>query len=324
MADAIQATADTAFPPATEPTMYFIGMTTGKSSIMKVFPKWARHLGISARIQGIDCKWHDDPAVYRNVVGFIKRDPLSLGALVTTHKIDLLKACRDMFGYRDHYAELMGEVSSISKRGDQLAAHAKDPITSGLSLEALLPADHWKRTQGEVFCIGAGGSSIAVTCYIMEKCAPDNRPSRIVVSNRSLPRLEEIERIHKKINPGIPVAYVHAPDPKDNDRVCAGLKPGSLVINATGLGKDAPGSPLTDAVRFPQGGYVWDFNYRGDLVFLDQARAKQQECGLTIEDGWVYFIHGWTRVIAEVFHIDIPTSGPEFDELCRIASEVRG
>ena len=40
---------------------------------------------------------------------------------------------------------------------------------------------------------------------------------------------------------------------------------------------------------------------------------------LQIEDGWTYFIHGWTQVIAEVFHIDIPTSGPGFDKLGEIA-----
>ena len=44
---------------------------------------------------------------------------------------------------------------------------------------------------------------------------------------------------------------------------------------------------------------------------------------LIVEDGWIYFIHGWTRVIAEVFHMDIPTSGPEFDELSRIAAATR-
>ena len=32
--------------PATQPTMYFIGVTTGKSSIMKVFPEWAQALGL--------------------------------------------------------------------------------------------------------------------------------------------------------------------------------------------------------------------------------------------------------------------------------------
>jgi shikimate 5-dehydrogenase len=119
------------------------------------------------------------------------------------------------------------------------------------------------------------------------------------------------------------VEYVHTPRPEDNDSLLGALKPRSLAANATGLGKDAPGSPITNAARFPKNGFAWDFNYRGDLIFLDQARTQQRDQELTVEDGWVYFIHGWTRVIAEVFHIDIPTSGPVFDELSRIAAGAR-
>lgn len=83
--------------PATQPTMYFIGVTTTKSSIMKVFPEWANALGIDAVLKGIDIAIHEDPAVYREVVSFMKNDPLSLGALVTTHKIDLYEAAKDLF-----------------------------------------------------------------------------------------------------------------------------------------------------------------------------------------------------------------------------------
>ena len=122
----------------------------------------------------------------------------------------------------------------------------------------------------------------------------------------------------------IPVAYhVTGEDPAANDDILQSLKPGSLVVNATGLGKDRPGSPLTDEGAFPQDGLVWDFNYRGELVFLDQARVQQAKKNLLGEDGWIYFLHGWTRVIAEVFDIDIPTSGPVFDELSRIAATTR-
>ncbi len=110
-----------------------------------------------------------------------------------------------------------------------------------------------------------------------------------------------------------------APKPEDNDKVMTDLKPGSLVINATGLGKDAPGSPITDRGVFPEAGFAWELNYRGDLVFLRQARAAALRRPLTVEDGWVYFLHGWTRVIAEVFDRDIPTSGPVFDRLSELA-----
>ena len=35
-----------ALRPATHPSLYFIGVSTGHSSIMQVFPAWARHLGL--------------------------------------------------------------------------------------------------------------------------------------------------------------------------------------------------------------------------------------------------------------------------------------
>jgi shikimate 5-dehydrogenase len=119
------------------------------------------------------------------------------------------------------------------------------------------------------------------------------------------------------------VEYVHTPEASLNDAVVGRLRAGSLVANATGLGKDAPGSPLTEAAVFPLGGYAWDFNYRGELEFLAQARRQEAERRLRIEDGWLYFVHGWLAVIEEVFHRDIPKSGPRFQELCRIAESQR-
>lgn len=312
------------YPEAKKPTIYFIGVTTGKSSIMRVFPEWAKFLGLdNSAIRGIDFKQHDEPAAYRKAVEHIKYDGLSLGALVTTHKIDLLKASQNLFDELDPYARLMGEISCISKRDSRLIGHAKDPITSSLALEAFLPENYWVETGAEAFVMGAGGSSIAITWYLMKKEHGSNRPSRIIVSNRSEPRLVAIEELHKAIKADVLCQYFHTPDPHDNDKVMSRLKPYSLVINATGLGKDAPGSPITDAAIFPENGIAWDFNYRGDLVFLDQARAQQKERHLGIEDGWVYFIHGWTQIVAEVFHIDIPVKGPKFDKLCRIAAQVR-
>jgi shikimate 5-dehydrogenase len=313
------------FEKATKPTFYFIGVTTGKSSIMKVFPEWAKYLGLGdCPIKGIDCKWHDDPHVYREVVSFIKNDTLSLGALVTTHKIDLLSACREMFDELDSHAQRLGEISCISKRNGSLRGHAKDPISSGLSLEAFIPDGFWKdNPYAQVCLLGAGGSSLALTTHFMTMRDQQDVPRKIHVTNRSAPRLEEMKKIHRQLNSAIEVEYHLCPTAQENDRVVNTLTHGSLVINGTGLGKDAPGSPLTDQVQFPQDGYVWEFNYRGDLIFMDQARTQQKAKNLYIEDGWVYFIHGWTRVIAEVFDVDIPTNGPTFDTLSQIAAKVR-
>lgn len=311
------------YTPATKPTFYFIGVTTSKSSIMKVFPKWAEYLQLGdVLIKGFDFKPHDDPAAYRECVDFIKNDPLSLGALVTTHKIDLLKACRDLFEYLDPHAEYMGEISCISKRdGVGLRGHAKDPITSGLAIEAYLPENHWKlHPEAKVFLMGAGGSSIAISSYFAKASQGDNKPAEIVISNRSESRLTSIKQIHLNNPNDVNKSYHLTPHAADNDTVLADLPPHSLVINATGLGKDAPGSPLTDNCSFPDNGIAWELNYRGDLIFLDQANGQQETCGLQIEDGWIYFIHGWTQVIAEVFDVDIQPKGEMIDKLSDIAS----
>jgi hypothetical protein len=40
-----------------------------------------------------------------------------------------------------------------------------------------------------------------------------------------------------------------------------------------------------------------------------------------VADGWRYFIHGWTQVIAEVF--DIPMPAATVEELAVIAERIR-
>ncbi len=311
--------------PAQKPTMYFIGVTTTESMIMRVFPAWAKYLELGdCLIKGIDMKLHDRQDRYREVVQFIKEDPLSLGALVTTHKIDLLHAARDIFDELDDFASLAGEVSAISKRNGRLLGGAKDPISSGLALEGFLPARHWAKTRAQAFIMGAGGSSVALCSYLVRPFHRGNRPSKIFVSNRSPARLAAVEEAHRSQGIDVPVSYVHTPRPQDNDAVLGSLLPGSLVVNATGLGKDAPGSPITGTVPFPENGFAWDFNYRGDLLFLRQARAQADGRSLTVVGGWLYFIYGWLAGIAEVFRHPIPFHGPVFDELCRLAENERG
>ncbi len=121
------------------PTFCFVGVTTSKSSIMKVFTRLAEALEYpEVVLEGIDHVLHDEPTAYRQTVAQIKFDPLSLGALVTAHKIDILETAEDMFDLLHSSAKITGEISCISKQGDLLAGHAKDPLTAGLSLDSIL------------------------------------------------------------------------------------------------------------------------------------------------------------------------------------------
>lgn len=310
--------------PATTPTMYFIGVTTAQSSIRVVFDVWAKILGRpEVELVGIDLPVHADPEEYRRVVSFLKNDPLSLGALVTTHKLDLLRACRDMFDSLDEAAISLHEVSCLSKSQGAFHGSAKDPLTSALALEAFFPAENWVGNKSWVVCLGAGGSALALASSFTNRTPGTPLPDKIVVTNRSAHRLDEFASVHATLGPGPELELIHASGPEVNDAIVSSAPAGSLIVNATGLGKDAPGSPLSSAAQFPESGFAWDFNYRGDLVFLDQARAQQAQKGLTIEDGWIYFLHGWTQVIAEVLDVTIPPRGPLFEELATAAKSVR-
>jgi shikimate dehydrogenase len=302
------------------PTMEFIGVTTGSSSIMKVFPRWAQVLNLGeARLKGHDLPLGADPDLYRLTVEQIRSDPLSMGALVTTHKINLLAAARDLFDELDPYARLCEEVSCISKRDGRVIGHAKDPITAGRSLRALLGPAYFRRTSGEVLCLGAGGAGTAISVYLIGEQTPADPPSRIVMVDKSHESLDALRRVHGRLGPSsTEIEYVENADPAENDELLDALPPGSLIVNASGMGKDIPGSPVTDSARFPERGVVWELNYRGELDFLRQARRQERTRDLRVEDGWLYFLHGWSEVIAEVFHVELT---PERFELLSTEAE---
>ncbi len=305
------------------PTMYFIGVTTGQSSIMRLFPLWAEALGLNhARLIGVDLPLHAAPEQYRQAVAQIKNDPLSLGALVTTHKIDLLQATSDIFDSLDHYAQLCQEVSCIVKHNGQLIGYAKDPINSGLALQQIIEPGYWSHSRGHVLCLGAGGSGSAIAVNLLRQPDAGNRPQRLVIVSRNQLALDKLRAIVEQLPATMEINYILNEDPHKNDRLMAELPPGSLVINATGMGKDRPGSPITDAGVFPTEGIAWELNYRGKLNFLHQALAQREPRHLNVQDGWRYFIISWVDNIAEVFHVEVTTA--QFDQLAGKAEMIRG
>jgi shikimate dehydrogenase len=307
----------------TTPTMYFFGVTTSKSSSRKVFPLWADILGLEgAQLVGVDFPINAPEEQYRAAVEQIKHDPLSLGALVTTHKINVLNAARDLFDDLTPDAQLSGEVSCIYKREGRLIGHAVDPTTSGLSLQQFIAPGYWSRTFADVLCLGAGGSAVAITLHFAQRSGLTDRPRRMIIVNRSAAKLDFIRALVAKLpSSGIEFEFVQNTDPTLNDSLVTALPDGSLVINATGMGKDTPGSPITDAAIFPQNGFAWELNYRGELDFMHQALRQQAARNLHVEDGWYYFLVGWTHVISDVF--DVPVTPELFTRLAAVAESIR-
>lgn len=245
---------------------------------------------------------HAPPETCRAIVEHIRREPLSRGGLVTTHKIDLLHATRDLFSYLDANAELCGEISCIARRGDRLEGYAKGPDLVRIILAAFRP--------GRAFCPYWRGSAVPGQ---RRRSRGYNRVSgyrprtakRFTLVDISAERLEHARHIHAQLQTDIQFEYVQGGDAASYDARMAALPAGSVVINATGMGKDRPGSPITDAGVFPAERAGVESDYRGALDFLRQAKAQQAARGLVIEDGWVYFLHGWTLVMAEAFQFTL-------------------
>lgn len=305
------------------PTFYFVGVTTGKSSINRLFPLWMEIFGHpEVKLEGVDCKIHDDPEVYRRIVAQIKYDPNSIGGLITTHKMDLFAAAREMFDSFNDLAQITEEISCMSKMDGRLEGHAFDPITVGSTLNTIIDPGYFGCTGSEVLIFGAGGSSLATVLHLIRQENPADRPKRVTVVNRSQRRLDHMRQMVERQGTDIEMVYILNNDPVKNDALMAELPEHSIVINATGMGKDIPGSPITDAGRFPQQGIAWEFNYRGELDFMHQALAQAEERKLHVEDGWVYFIYGWAKVVAHVLHY--PLDDALIGKLGAAGEKIRG
>lgn len=296
--------------------MRFVGVDTSSSSIMTIFPVWARLLGLDAELVGLDIPLRAERAEYRSALRSMSSDPTCAGALVTTHKISLFEAAGDLFDDVDEFAAEVGEVSSIAFRHGRTLGAAKDPITAGLALEEVLAPDHFGNG-GHVLCLGAGGAGIAIGWYLARR--PD-APASMSFIDTEPTRLDHLRQV---VQPHADRTELHTLCTADADlpALVQALPARSLVINATGLGKDRPGTPLPDGVLLPRRSVVWELNYRGSLEFLAQARSQAQQRELLVVDGWRYFIHGWSQVIAEVFELPM---GPEVvQSLAQAAQDAR-
>ncbi|ONI81011.1 shikimate dehydrogenase [Actinosynnema sp. ALI-1.44] len=297
--------------------MGFVGVRTGESSIRRIFPVWAEILRLPTReLTGFDLPIDAARDDYRDVITRIAHDPQIPGALITSHKTGVYRSAADLFDEIDPDAERFGEISSLSKKDGKLTGRAFDPITAGLAMEEFIPPDHFRGTGGELLCLGAGSAGTAIIWYLAHRA---DMPRRIFCTDRSTSRLTALRAMLRRERVRVHVDTVPVTGPVDG--LIELLPPGSMVVNATGMGKDTPGSPISETCEFPSGCLVWEINYQGTLDFLATARARQAADDLTVVDGWRYFVHGWAKVIADVF--DVGLTGEQIRQLSDAAVAVR-
>ena len=268
--------------------MYFIGVTTSSSSIHHLFGPWAALAGVpDAVLSGIDIAVGAAPDEYRAAMSRICDDPDAYGALVTTHKVDICRHARSFFTDLDADARSLGEVNCIVRRGDRITGLALDTVTAGLALRAIIPERPFR---GTALILGAGGAAVALATHLVR----EHRPADLILTDVSADRVDLASRLT-----GARCELISGPE--GNTKLIESMPPRSIIVNATGVGKDRPGSPILAETRFPENAIAWDFNYRGRLLFLEYARAQS----IRAVDGWEYFLHGWSRNMSHVFGFEL-------------------
>lgn len=287
--------------------MLFVGVTTSQSIINQIFPRWMELLKSNLILECYDIDLLADPEEYRICVNKIKTNPIIKGALVTTHKIPLYNAASDLFSELDESSNMIKEIGCIYKRNNQLLGEATDVITVKKAFNDIWFRYNYNNKGNIQVCIlGCGGAGIALGFAILSSNYL-NIQKILMIDNNTI-RLEQARNSLSKFDSNSIIVYSKSNSVYDNDILVSSLSDNAIIVNATGLGKDLPGSPISENVVFPNGGCIWEFNYRGELLFIDIAKLQEESKDLVIEDGFNYFIHGWTTVISRVLNIKMDSS----------------
>lgn len=289
------------------PLYLFIGISTSGSRVHEIFPRWAPLVAPSAVLKGVDLPDSAPADDFRRLVIAMRENPRVCGAVITSHKLRLFRAVGDLLDHVDPLVGITHEINSLDTRGGQVAGYARDAQSLDIVLDTT--GSGTPRPTRAVTCIGAGGSAIALMLAMgldipatmhsgaaVARVAGRSRgPLRIL--GRRQAALDEIQDVRERAQlESMDVKLILAVTPDDVATHLRQTPATGIIANATGLGKLGPGSPVPDPSAFPPDTLAWDFNYRGPLTFLDQAR----QAGVQIEDGWDYFVAGWSAALAAI------------------------
>jgi shikimate 5-dehydrogenase len=138
---------------------YFLGVTTAQSAMKRILPAWARLLDLDLQLIGVDMAIDSSPANYIDFALRLKDDKEAVGAVVTTHKLNLYRHAGHLFDELDEISVLTGEIGSIAKKDGKLIGYAAvDAMSFSLTLINMIQSQSWHAGQTDVVCFGAGGA----------------------------------------------------------------------------------------------------------------------------------------------------------------------
>jgi shikimate 5-dehydrogenase len=278
-------------------TMYFIGASTAGSSGPRIFNDWCKCMGIRAKLVTLEIPTGASDKKFRDVVQSIRHEQAVRGALIKTHKTRIFESAQDLFDEVQKQAQELNEVGAIFRIGMKLVCEATDPLALRIASDRLLKS-FMRAEWSHVVILGGGGAGLALAhALLSEPCLVTGRMTLVEASQD---RVEKINEVTQKISHRCSLEIEHNPS-GNADRFVQDAADGALIVNATSKRKDFPDSPLSSNCKYPYGSILWDFNYRGDLQFLEKARPLAKRLQLKLNNGWYYFVCSWFQVMTRVF-----------------------
>jgi shikimate 5-dehydrogenase len=271
--------------------VYFLGVRTRGSASHKAFPAWMRAIDWSASLVGVDMALNSDCAGYGEFLARMKNDEYCAGAQITSHKVGVFECLSDELDRLDPDARSLGEVGAISMAAGTLTGFSPDMLALTDELTRMLTAGDSAPSPREVIILGGGGAGRAVA--LTSARFGTGLVPRITITERDATVLADLKIRLSASLASAGQGSLQFREGADNDEIVRNAPAGSLIVNATGRGKDIAGSPVSEDVIFPAESIAWDLNYRGDLRFLHQARAQRASNGVRVLDGWNYFLRNW-------------------------------
>jgi shikimate 5-dehydrogenase len=288
--------------------MLFVGVSTKSSFVHHVFKEWASCLGKRLFLSPCDIPLGASPDVYRRTVNELRQSyPKLTGALITSHKAAIFDSSAGIFDFLSEDANRLGEVGMAYWSGGRFCGGASDVNSTDRVVKRMLAdSPTWMHGCRNAVILGAGGAGVALANTL--SINPEVGCTRVTLVESDIARVKRVSELVERWDSNVPITVIQSTVESDELVQNAGV--GSLIVNASGLGKDRPGSPVSKSISFPLKSFVWEFNYRfqpqQNPTFLELATAQGVERQLTIEDGWDYFIWGWLGVMSRVVGIEDP------------------
>ncbi len=295
----------------------FVGVTTRSSAVVGLFRAWCDILGVNWTLVHWDLAVDSPPNAYDRIVADFRSLDV-LGGLVTTHKANLFSSKWRAFDLLEPLSTILNEIGVVFKREGELCGGVSDVESGSVILASLTSSKVWLEGNRHAYILGAGGAGLAALWNLGYRGVGEAK--QITIVDPDPYRREMAKRISSDSSFLCHVTVTAGVDGQA-DECINGSEHGSLVINATGLGKDRAGSPVSSEFVFPCAATVWDFNYRGELEFLKLAESQAALRGLVIHDGFDYFACGWSFVMSRV--AGRPWSLEVFSQFLSVAAAAR-